>query len=315
MKKTTLLLALLLSISALAQSKYSKEISFINDNDLYISTYRDRYYTNGMFFNYSYLSNKTSERIEKKIYQITIGHEMYTPYKAVVQSVDQHDRPFAGHLFGSFGISNFYKNNSFFKFTIQAGVLGESAKARELMDIVHRAYDFAEATGWDYQIKDALSLNFNASYLQKLTGNDSFFDLSWNNDARIGTIYTDFSTGFFGRIGFKPLQNITNSIAFKSNLNNQNTLYHNNTEVFIYFKPMISLVAYDATIEGSFFNNNSPVTYNVKPFKFSTEIGLRFTANRFNFGYSIFYHTKKLKSFHVPNSNWYGSIQINYLFN
>ncbi|WBX74245.1 DUF2219 family protein [Tenacibaculum pacificus] len=68
----------------MSQQKYSKEFNFLNDNDLFISPTQDRYYTNGVLLTYRYLSQKTSENIEKKTFEIQLGHHMYTPFKATV---------------------------------------------------------------------------------------------------------------------------------------------------------------------------------------------------------------------------------------
>ncbi|CAM1363801.1 conserved exported hypothetical protein [Tenacibaculum litoreum] len=314
MKKNILLLFILLSLPSFSQRKYAKEFSFINDNDLYTSTYQDRYYTNGAFLTYRFLSKNQVKNVAKKIYKIQLGHHMYTPYKAIVETVEEHDRPFAGYLFGSFGINKFYTNESILKTSLQLGVIGSSALSEELQGVIHKMYGFKEATGWDYQIKDAFALNLKVDYIKKIT-KDNVFDLNWINSARLGTVYTDLSSGLFTRIGFKPLESIINSIAFHGNLNNHNTNFKNNAEVFIYLKPALHYVAYDATIEGSFLTEKSPVTFEIEPFKFTTEFGIRFTSNRFNFGYAINYHTKKLKSSRVPKGNFYGTIQLNYQFN
>ncbi|QXP74209.1 lipid A deacylase LpxR family protein [Tenacibaculum sp. AHE15PA] len=314
MKQKIFFFILLSSISLFSQRKYAKEFSFLNDNDLYISPNQDRYYTNGMFFSYRYLSNNTTEKLEKKIFEIQIGHHMYTPFKAIVEQSSDHDRPFAGYLFGSFGIHRFYKNETIIKTTLQLGSLGPSALSKPMQDFIHEIYGFKKAIGWEDQISDALAVNLKITYIKKLA-NDNYLDVNWVNNIRIGTVYTDFSTGFYGRIGLKPLQKIINSIAFNANLNNENTNFNNEIESFLYIKPMFSYVAYDATIEGSFLNDSSPITYDIEPFKFTAEIGIRFTANRFNFGYAINYHTKKLKSVRVPKGNFYGTLLFNYQFN
>ncbi len=297
-----------------SQRKYAKEFSFLNDNDLFISIYQDRYYTNGMFFTYRYLSNNKHKNLEKKTFEVQIGHHMYTPFKATVEQFGDHDRPFAGYLFGSFGINHFYKNGSILKTSLQIGMIGPSAVSKELQDFIHDIYGYKKAIGWKYQIADAIGININAAYIKNLAS-DELLDINWVNNMKLGTIYTEFSTGFYGRIGLKPLQKIINSIAFNGNLNNSVTNSNNEVESFIYLKPMFSYIAYDATIQGSFLNNNSPITFEIEPFKFTTEIGIRFTANRFNFGYVINYHTKKLKSIRVPKGNFYGTVQLNYQFN
>ena len=315
MKKINTLLFILFSVFCYSQRKYSKEFSFINDNDLYISFYQDRYYTNGMFFTYRYLGKTSNPSIEKKIVEIKLGHKMYTPYKAIVESPEQHDRPFAGYLYGSFGFNKFYNNNSSFKSSIEIGVVGTNSFAKELQDFIHDIYGFKRAVGWKYQIHNAFALNINAAYSKNLTEKSTLYDITWANEGNLGTVFTNFSTGFYGRVGLKPLQKMANSIAFNSNLNNQDSKYNNEIESFLYVKPMFSYIVYDATIQGSFLNTTSPITYTVLPFMFSTELGIRFTSNRFNLGYAIHYHTKKLKSLQVPGGNFYGSIQLNYQFN
>jgi hypothetical protein len=316
MKQKIFFLFILLhvSINVFSQRKYAKEFSFLNDNDLFISIHQDRYYTNGMFFNYRYLSNKKHKKLEKKIFEVQIGHHMYTPFKATVQQHMDHDRPFAGYLFGSFGVNRFYKNKSILKTSLKIGMVGPSAISKELQDLIHDIYGYKKAIGWKYQIADAIGINLNVDYIKSLA-NDNTFDINWVNNFKLGTVYTDLSTGFYGRVGFKPLQGIINSIAFNGNLNNNKTNYNNEIESFLYIKPMFHYINYDATIQGSFLNNNSPITFEIEPFKFTTEIGIRFTTNRFNFGYSINYHTKKLKSLRVPKGNFYGSLQLNYQFN
>ena len=314
MKQKIFFLFILFSVGLFSQQKYAKEFSFLNDNDLYISPNQDRYYTNGMFFSYRYLSKKTPKNIQKKIFEVQLGHHMYTPFKATVQQNTDHDRPFAGYLFGSFGIQRFYKNETILKTTLQLGVLGPSAYSKPLQDFIHEIYGYKKAIGWKHQIANTIGVNFKIDYIKKIA-NDDYLGINWVNKIRVGTVYTDLSTGFYGRIGLNPLQKIINSIAFNANLNNKNTGFNNEIESFLYLKPMFSYVAYDATIEGSFLNDSSPITFDIEPFKFTTEIGIRFTAKRFNFGYAVNYHTKKLKSVRVPKSNFYGTILLNYQFN
>lgn len=316
MKKKIFLFLFFIVTSTFSQKKYAKEFSFVTDNDLYISLSQDRYYSNGMFFSYRFLTNSTKKNVEKKINSLQIGHHIYTPYIATVPFVFLHDRPFASVLFGKFGVENFYKNESILKYNFSLGVIGSNAFGKELQKFIHDIYGIKDAVGWKYQINNALLLNSNVTYIKPLIKDSSFKnDISWVNSINVGTVFTDISTGFHARIGLIPLQKTTNSIAFGSNLNNNTTSFYNEKEAFLYIKPTLSYILYDATIQGSFLNKNSPVTFLVTPFKFSLETGIKFTSNRFNFGYSVHYHTKKLKSVRVPKGNFYGSILINYQFN
>lgn len=305
---------LLLSFQVFSQEKFSKEISLTTDNDLYVSTKKDRYYTNGMFLNYRYLSKTKKENQEKRIFEIEIGQEMYTPYRAIVLSINDHDRPFASYLYGSFGINRVYKKDKILNTSIQIGVIGPNAFGKELQDFIHEIYGYKKAIGWKYQIKNAFGLNFNTEYTQFLVKDESNnYDISWVNEAKLGTVYTNISSGFYVRLGLKTLAKITNSIAFSTNLNDKNTAFKREVESFFYIKPMVRYALYDATLQGSFLNKTSPVTKELVPLVFQLEAGLKFTANRFNFGYAFNYSTNKSKQLRKDNGNVYGTISFNYL--
>ncbi|MFY9242430.1 MAG: lipid A deacylase LpxR family protein [Polaribacter sp.] len=314
MKFKAFLLLLFTSFSLVSQEKFSKEITFANDNDLYVSFSRDRYYTNGMFLSYRYLSKIKSEKHEKRILEWQIGHEMFTPYKAVVPNISLHDRPFAAYLYGSFGINRVYKTNKIFNTTLQIGVIGENAFGKELQYFIHNIYGFDEAVGWEHQIANAFAINLNLEYVDFLTKSaTNGFDLSWINTARVGTVYTNISSGLLARFGFKPLASILNSIGFGTNLNDDTTKYSREVETYFYIKPMVRYALYDATIQGSFLNTSSEVTKELVPVVFDVEIGFKFTANRVNFGYVFNYNTSKSEGLRYTYGNKYGTISISYL--
>ena len=308
---TFLLFISFVSIST-AQNNYSKEISLISDNDLYTSLYRDGYYTNGFFITYRSVQ-KTDQDSPKKIYKFQVGHKMFTASKSTLQFASLHDRPFAGYLYGGFGISRFYKSNNLFSTDIEMGVIGPNAKGEELQNFMHNIYNYPEPLGWKHQIQNAFALNFTASYLYyfpKMSSNT--LDISSFNLLKAGTVFTSLSSGIYARIGIKNLQPYSNSVAFNSNLNTNSSA---KSESFVFIKPMLNYTLYDATIEGSFLNTNSPVTFDVMPFHFSLQLGYRYYRKRFLYGYTFIYHTKKLQSLRAAKSNSYGSIYVGYYFN
>lgn len=295
---------------SVAQNNFSKEISLISDNDLYTSYYRDGYYTNGLFLTYRTVKDDISKELPKKIYKFQAGHMMFTAVKSTLQFASTHDRPFAGYFYGAFGVSRFYKSNTIFTTDVEIGVLGPNSKGEELQNFMHGIYNYPKPLGWKHQIQNAFALNFNASYLHYFSNSSSnTLDISSYNSLKIGTVFTNISTGIYSRIGFKKLQPFTNSVAFNSNLNTSSKSY---SESFVFIKPMLNYTLYDATIQGSFLNKTSPVTFDVMPFHFSLELGYRYYRKRFLYGYTYTYHTKKLKSLRAAKSNSYGSIYIGY---
>ena len=219
MKFYFFLLLLFLSSSSFSQQKFSKEFNLTTDNDLYISKAKDRYYSNGIFFTYRYLTSDF-KKLDKKIIEIEIGHHIYTPYKSTILNVNLHDRPFAGYMYGNFGIARVYKNKTILKNNIQFGVVGKIAFGKELQEAIHTIYNFTSLT----------------------------------------------------------------------------------------------YVAYDATIQGSLFDKESPVTFNPKSIRFDFEIGYKFTTERWNFGYSYHFHSNKINGLKNNKGNDYGRLFFSYLF-
>jgi len=306
-----------------AQQKFSKEISFVNDNDLYASIERDQYYSNGMFLSYRYLPSNSGSvlseskvKLSKKIYEIQAGHEIYSPFRSTVISPSQHDRPFAAHLFGSFGVTRVYKSKKIFKTSLLIGVIGENALGRELQEFIHDIYNFRTPIGWRYQIQNMLSLNIDALYIDALGTNETgLVDINFVGKARLGLTFNEVSAGLKGRFGFNKLQPLDNSIAFNTHLNNNNTEHTRAIESFIYHETTLSLVGYDATIQGSLFNNNSPITFTPNTFRLDFEVGYRFTSNRWNFGYAFHYQSNALPNLRNDGGHFYGRLFFGFLFN
>lgn len=316
MHKKILLFFFLISVCSKAQQKFAKQFSFVNDNDLFVSKVKDRYYTNGMFFTFRNLAKNENEKLEKKIYEWQLVHLMYTPNKPTVIDVDEHDRPFASYLYASFGINKVYKSQQILNTSLQLGVIGPAALGENLQNFIHDIYGFDRPLGWKYQIRNAIGLNFSGYYAKSLSVDKrNLTDINFISSLRFGTVFTDASAGFYGRIGFKPLQKMSNSIAFNSNLNNSSTPDVRGLESMLYYKGTLSYILYDATIQGSFLNTSSPVTYEINPIRFDLELGLLFTLNRINFGYSYHFYTNKQDGLLYSRGNSYGSIRVGYLFN
>lgn len=312
MNKLTFLAVFFFVLASHSQDSYSKQFSIITDNDLYTSINRDKYYTSGIFLSYKYASKKIKNTEIKRIYTYKIGHEMYTPQKSIVRTIQEHDRPFAAYLYGEYGITRVF-DDQIFSTDYQLGTIGPGALGKEIQDFIHDIYGFRRADGWKYQIQSAIGVNARLTYAKTIYRPPSnLFDITWLNQGSIGTVYTNVATGFYTRIGFKTLQPISNTMAFDTHLNRSSE--KRGIESFLFINPMFRLAMYDATLQGSFLNSSSEVTKELIPLVFHLQAGLLFTANRFNFGYIYHFSTSKSKGLVFDNGNIYGTIAINYLF-
>lgn len=316
MGSKTAFFALLLLTSAIAfgQSK-TKEIGFISDNDLYTSSKNDMYYTNGLELFFRYLSKNSNEKINKKITEFRVGQYIYNPRYINETAVDINDRPFAGYLFAEAGRSFFYESESVLKTDFQLGYVGPNALGKETQESFHHLIGYKKVFGWENQIENALAIQAHVMYSKKLfpSKHNDFVDLHFQSEANLGTVLAGVSTGFLARFGFKRLLPVYDSNLHDASVNAAPQV--DVREFYFYAMPSVNYQFYDATIEGSMFNDNSPLTFDLVPLRFNAEAGLKYRHNNFNISYTFMYRGKELED---PNTNtntgyFYGSIRMGFL--
>lgn len=307
-----LIVLLVVGNTTRAQPTYSKEIGLISDNDLYTSTYYDRYYTNGTFLYFRFIGKNLQL---KKIHEFRIGQQMYTPQFANSFFTEAIDRPYAGYLFAKYSQLYFSEKNYGLKSSFELGLLGPDAMAQDLQNLIHNIYGFSPAEGWQYQIENTLGIGIDFLFLKPFSKAErKRIDFTSTTSIKLGTIFSEIHTNLYGRINLLKtnLNNYSNTTLFASNLNKENNLQKN--ELFLFIKPQIGYALYNATIQGSLFNNNSPITFGINSFIYEIEFGLKYAIKRFDLSYSVIKYTKKTEAIE-ENTNTYGSIQIAYKFN
>ena len=315
MKKVVLFIffSFYLVFSSEGQAGYTCETGIVSDNDAYLMLALDQYYTNGLMMYFRYVPKKINVKLENRIIEFRIGQKIYNPFQGYVPWVERIDKPFAGYLFLETGISRFYRNESMLRTKLQVGVLGPSSRAREVQYFYHNFFNLYGIDGWQYQVHDALGLNLELNYLKSLR---YFFnrhmDLSFYSELRAGTINDDVSAGLMTRASIYKLHPIYNSNCTGSTIS-RNKEVSNDKELFLYFKPQLSYIFYDATIQGGMFTDDSPVTFDVRPILVQLELGISGSYKNLNAGYSVFFHTKDAKN-NLVKCHIYASIYLAYRF-
>lgn len=304
-------LLILTSLFVFAQGK-TKEIGIISDNDLYTSSKNDMYYTNGLEFFYRFPSKNDNEKINKKITEFRVGQYIYNPRFINIEARNNNNRPYAGYLFAEAGRSFFYNSESVLKTDFQVGFVGQNSLGKEMQEAFHHVIGYKTVYGWENQIHNALGLQAHIMYSKQLFPNkhNDFADLHFQSEANVGTIFTGVSTGFLTRIGFKKLLPMYDSNFHDASVST--SPQYTVREFYFYAMPSVQYQFYDATIEGSLFNNESPVTFELVPLRFNAECGLKYRHDNFNLSYSFIYHGRELNSHEITGS-FYGSIRVAYL--
>lgn len=317
MKKHKIILAaLLLSIVGSARSQsFKSEFGFKSENDSYLAQGSDRYYTNGLFINFRHAldQSKLKSGMEKKIYEVSVGQKMYNPISGYAPNPATQDRPFAGYLYAGGSLSWFKSNESVIKVSAEIGTVGPSSLAEDGQELLHKTVGFYELAGWEYQIRDEAAINLSAQYTRLLHRlSDNAADISFEGYANAGTTFSGVGAGILLRAG--SINQLFNSSYLNASIgNNAKTKGLVPSEVFFYAKPQLNFVAYDATVQGSMFKNNSPINFDAKPIVFAQQLGFNYSSQRFTIDFGVIFKTKEIES--SARAHQWGAISMYYRFN
>jgi lipid A 3-O-deacylase len=309
------ILFFLLFCSSFAYSQsFKNEVGFKSDNDSYLAQGSDRYYTNGLFLYFRHATDqqKLKAGLEKKTYEISAGQMMFNPYSGYAPDPATQDRPFAGYLYAGGTMNWFYSDESIISASAQIGTTGKNSLGEAGQKLLHKTFGFYDVGGWDYQIKNELAVNLSAQYTKLLTRTaGNAVEFSFEGYANLGTTFSGVGAGLLFRTG--NLNQLFNSAYTHAAIgNNAKTKSLVKREMFFYAKPQLNVVAYDATIQGSMFNNNSPVTFSQKPVVFAQQLGIDYSVDRFTADFGVLFKTKEIKS--AARAHQWGSITVSYRF-
>ncbi|MBC7912765.1 MAG: lipid A deacylase LpxR family protein, partial [Pyrinomonadaceae bacterium] len=268
MKNCLFALISIISISisnTFSQTKpHKSEFGFRSENDAYLALGQDRYYTNGLFLTYRRATDqsKLTKSVNKIIWEAEAGQKMYNAQSGSIPDIKYVDRPFAAYLYAGGSLNWLYNSENTLKVTLQLGTVGPSALGKEAQTLLHDIGGFYTIKGWETQIKDELGINAEIEYnkfLYRVKSNDVDFTLT--SFAGIGNTFSGIGAGILFRAG--SINPLFNSASTNSTIsNNAPSTSVNERESFLYAKPLLQYVAYDATTEGGLFRNDKgPITF------------------------------------------------------
>ncbi|OCX51362.1 hypothetical protein BEL04_15130 [Mucilaginibacter sp. PPCGB 2223] len=307
------LLSLLPGLVSFAQTRsYKNEIGFQTDNDGFLGQGQDRYYTAGNFLHFNHALNFTdTNRLANKVLGFELGQKIYTPQSGLILDPHFIDRPFAGYLYAGSSLNLLYKNESNLRFEGQLGFVGPHAYGKETQDLIHKTFGFYTPDGWEYQIQNDFEINLSAQYNSLLFRIDQF-DMSFSSYADLGTGFTGAGLGGMLRLGTTgPLYS---SVSTGSTVSASGKPA--GQELFIYYKPLLNFVAYDATIQGSMFAGTpapNEIVSTIKPVVFSQQIGGDLVMGHWVIDASVIFQSHTTKQM-IKTEQW-GSISVLYRFN
>lgn len=277
------------------------------DNDLFMGS--DFNYTQGFSFQLTtpalksnpinYLFLRPKRAIVK--YGLSIEHNSFTPYFYELSDIQYGERPFGAGLMMKSFIATIDTNRSLrLSSSLNLGLIGPAALGKEIQVGIHELTNSAIPQGWQHQVSSDLIFNYQMGIEYGLYRFRDLFSIQVEAAAKIGSLLTNISGGInttFGIIN-SPF---TSKTAPKFN-------------IYLYAQPLISLVGYDATLQGGLLNRTSPYVIESGEIERLTgqfNCGLVIQTRHIYFEYSLSLLSKEFAS--GSQAKW-GGIKIGFNF-
>ncbi len=293
------------SFRTISESKYTR---FYYDNDFFTST--DGNYSQGINLEVVNLALKkfplskllVSIDSSVKKYGIALEHLAYTPTSIRNEEIIYGDRPFAAcFYFKTFKLSVDTVRNLLLSSAIIAGVIGNNAGGEWMQKTIHRNLNNIEPLGWDNQIKNDIILNYDITFEKALMPYRKMVTFSSISKLSVGTLRDNFGTGFSVMAGIfdNPFYTSTDS--------------GNDFQCKIYSSTLITLIGYDASLQGGLFNNASPYTISAKDITrlvLSSEAGITIQFKKLSAEY---FQEIKSREFKTGKYHRWGGIRLGWI--
>lgn len=224
------------------------------DNDFFSAT--DYYYTQGYSLevvNPGLRKNPLTKLLLKARghtiqYGLAFEHDGFTPTSIRSNAILVGNRPFAGCiLLKTFSLSTDSLRRVKVASVLSTGMVGPVALGGQIQTALHRLLNGIEPHGWQHQIRNDVILNYSLQYEKQLYAYRQALSISANGQAQLGTFVDRLQTGLVVMAG-----------RFNSPFSTTPTHQRLPFQLYVYAQPLVSLVAYDATLQGGLFNWSSP---------------------------------------------------------
>lgn len=300
-----LILTLPATVISAQNKNYTHQFQLITENDCYTSFSNDGYYTNGLMLSYQWRKNPDSLSAIK-INSIEAGQYIYNAEDGHY-FLNKIDRPITGYLYAGYTQKRFNKKQNLLKWGFSIGAIGKPALGEEVQTIIHDFWRLYETPQWQYQLQPAWGITGNVAWSPQIVDRSKTknIDLKPIIGASLGNMFTN------AMVGSALLVGRFNDNASSAFWNNHAGQTKKEREFFVYVYPAIYLQAYNATVQGNIFKQDTTLAPGrLNPFFFQGRLGVMYARNRFVFGYTAIYENKQSLTQRYPQ--YYGSIQIAY---
>lgn len=301
--------------------KLRYEIIVRSDNDAYLFSNIDQYYTNGAHVYFRKLipskqdihDGKTLKKPSKQILAWFLGQNIYTPSKINKTRIRDLDRPYAGWLFAGMSWEIYPRDNKRWLLRAEIGSTGSWSIAENIQRSLHRAVGFPVPRGWDTQIANEIGFNLQVSYLHNWQL-ASWSDLNSETSLHLGTIFQDAEQSFafrFGKINPVSSSAYTNSRLYRADLNPDAINLSKRHEIFAMVALSVRRVQHNTLIEGSVWDIESPFVEEARPWILGQQLGIVYSREKSSYKFIAQRYNPEIRG---VKSTAYASIQLSFRF-
>jgi len=191
-------------------------LSFILENDLFYDV--DQHYTNGVGFIWIPGSDVSTPGWAASLVRAipwfpqdgrlrhgyAFGQSMFTPSDIKIANPPLTERPYAGWLYGTFGVAT-EVDERLDLLALTVGMVGPAAMAEQSQKVVHEAIGSPEPQGWDTQLHNELGVV--VQYQRSWRGALKYdltplaLDVTPSVGGAVGNVFTYASAGVMLRLG------------------------------------------------------------------------------------------------------------------
>lgn len=249
------------------------------DNDSLLLKKDDGFYTSGIQIDVRKVRNAATSSVS---YGWRIGQELYTAsdIKLKPEQLSSSDHPYAGWLYGGVYKQAFDASGSGTYLGLDVGCLGPCAGGEWTQTNLHKVLDQPLPQAWNTQLKQEWGVVASGQWSPSRWVLASKADLSPRLKTRLGNIFTDASADLTLRVG--QLNQLPEQAAN-----------------YLYLRGEIKFIAYDATLQGGYFNNQD-LGLHPKSSVGELELGYLWRSNSYGVSAAVLRRSSGIKE--IPNT-------------
>lgn len=311
----------------IVNNPYENYVSLSFENDS-IGGASDQYYTNGVRLTWFGTKTDVPEILESvgdvfpslginetTSTYFTLGQNMYTPADITIATQQPQDRPWAGWLYGSVGLTTL-NGDHIDDFEATLGVVGPPALAEQAQKFVHtHITDSATPKGWDNQLdtEPGVILSWQRRWPALWALDFGYSDLRLaaapNINASIGNVYTYAGSGI--TFTFGPYQKSLQDVPPRVRPSMAGTGYFDvpdqNWGWYMFAGIDGRAVARNIFLDGNSFDDDSP-SIDKKPLVGDAFGGIAFSLGDYRLSYTLNYRTKEFDG--QEDDSVFGSLSL-----